>query len=96
MSAYIIAKVHVTDWDKYKEYVKVTPGIIKKYGGRFIVRGGELVTLEGPEEDQRVVLVEFPSLEKAKEFYYSKEYTEAKALREGAATASFIAIDGVT
>lgn len=96
MSAYIIAKVHVINWDQYKEYVKVTPGIIEKYGGTFIVRGGEVVTLEGPEEDQRVVVVEFPSLEKAKEFYYSKEYTGAKALREGAATASFIAVDGVT
>ncbi|NIS14954.1 DUF1330 domain-containing protein, partial [Candidatus Saccharibacteria bacterium] len=50
MPAYMIARVNVTDWDQYSEYMKVTPGIIAKYDGRFIVRGGEMVTLEGPEE----------------------------------------------
>jgi len=94
MAAYIIVRVNVTNWDQYKEYTKVTPGVIEKFGGRFLVRGGEIITLEGPEESQRIVIVEFPSLEKAKEFYYSKEYTEAKRLREGAATASFLLIDG--
>jgi len=95
MAAYIIARIDVTDWDRYKEYMKVTPGVIEKFGGRFIVRGGEMATLEGAEETRRIVVLEFPSLEEAKEFYYSKEYAEAKKLREGAATASFIAIDGV-
>jgi uncharacterized protein (DUF1330 family) len=75
MAAYMIARVNVTDWDQYNEYIKVTPGIISKYDGRFIVRGGEMVTLEGPEEKWRIVVVEFPDLAKAKEFYYSPEYT---------------------
>jgi uncharacterized protein (DUF1330 family) len=95
MSAYILARVSVTDWDHYKEYMNVTPGVVEKFGGRFVVRGGEMATLEGPEETRRVVLIEFPSLEKAKEFYSSEEYGEAKKLREGAATASLIALDGV-
>jgi uncharacterized protein (DUF1330 family) len=71
MAAYMIAKVNVTDWDKYNEYIKVTPGIIAKYEGRFIVRGGETVTLEGPQEKWRIVVVEFPDLAKAKAFYHS-------------------------
>ena len=95
MAAYMIARVNVTDWDKYNEYIKVTPGIIAKFGGRFIVRGGETVTFEGPEEKWRIVVVEFPDLEKAKEFYYSPEYTDAKKIREGAALAQFVAIDGL-
>jgi uncharacterized protein (DUF1330 family) len=95
MAAYMIARVNVSDWDKYNEYIKVTPGIIAKFGGRFIVRGGETVTLEGPEEKWRMVVVEFPDLEKAKEFYYSPEYTDAKKIREGAALAQFVAIDGL-
>jgi uncharacterized protein (DUF1330 family) len=95
MAAYMIARVNVTDWDKYNEYIKVTPGIIAKFGGRFIVRGGETVTLEGPEEKWRMVVVEFPDLEKAKEFYHSPEYTDAKKIREGAALAQFVAIDGL-
>ncbi|NOQ20543.1 MAG: DUF1330 domain-containing protein [Desulfobacterales bacterium] len=95
MAAYIIARVSVTDWDKYNEYIKVTPEIIAKFGGRFIVRGGETVTLEGPEEKWRIVVVEFPDLEKAKEFYYSPEYTDAKKIREGAALAQFVALEGI-
>ena len=95
MPAYIIARVNVTDWDQYNEYMKVTPGIIAKYDGRFIVRGGEMVTLEGPEEKWRIIVVELPDLEKAKEFYYSPEYTDAKKIREGSALAQFVAISGV-
>ena len=95
MPAYIIARVSVTDWDKYNEYIKVTPEIIAKFGGRFIVRGGETVTLEGPEEKWRIVVIEFPDLEKAKEFYYSPEYTDAKKIREGAALAQFVALEGI-
>jgi len=95
MTAYIIAKINVTDMEQYKKYIEVTPGIINKFGGRFIARGGETIMLEGPEETNRVVLVEFPSMEKLKEFYYSDEYQAAKKLREGAATTSFIAVDGV-
>jgi len=95
MAAYIIARINVTDQDQYKKYIKVTPEIIAKYHGRFIVRGGETVTLEGPEEKWRIVIVEFPDLKKAKEFYYSPEYAEAKKLREDAALAQFIAMEGV-
>jgi len=95
MAAYMIARINVNDWDQYNEYIKVTPGIIAKYDGRFIVRGGETVTLEGPEEKWRIVVVEFPDLAKVKEFYYSPEYTDAKKIREGAALAQFFAVSGV-
>jgi uncharacterized protein (DUF1330 family) len=95
MPAYVIARVEVTDWDKYNEYLKVGPGTIAKYGGRFIARGGEMATLEGPEETRRLVILEFPSLAKAKAWYNSKEYQDAKKLRTGASTGSLIAIDGV-
>ena len=96
MPAYIIARVNVTDVARYSEYMKVTPGVIARFGGRFIARGGESVTLEGQPETDRVVLIEFPSLTAAKDFYHSEQYREAKILREGAATAQFFAIDGVT
>ena len=95
MNAYVIAKVKVTDWDRYKEYMKLTPATIEKFGGKFVARGGQMVTLEGPETTERIVLIEFTSLEKAREWYRSKEYGEAKKKREGAAIASFIAIEGV-
>jgi uncharacterized protein (DUF1330 family) len=95
MTAYLLARVEITDWDRYKEYVQETPGVVKKYGGKFIARGGKVETLEGTEEKRRLVLIEFPSFEKAKDFYYSQEYQETKKLREGAASGQFMAIDGV-
>jgi uncharacterized protein (DUF1330 family) len=95
MSAYVIAKVKVTDWNQYKEYVKLTPATIENFGGKFVARGGQMITLEGPEATERIVLIEFASLERVKEWYHSKKYGEAKKKREGAATASLIAIEGI-
>ena len=95
MAAYMIARVRVTDSDQYKRYAAATPAVIAEFGGKFIARGGETVTLEGLEEDRRVVIVEFPSLDKAKEFYTSAEYQRTRALREGAADVEIVAIEGV-
>jgi uncharacterized protein (DUF1330 family) len=95
MAAYIIARVNVTNWDKYHEYIKVTPSVVEKFDGKFIVRGGDMATLEGPEELHRIVILEFPTLKKAREFYESPEYQEARRLRTDAATAQLIAIDGI-
>ncbi len=95
MAAYIIVRMHVTDMERYKEYTKAAPDVVAQYGGRFIVRGGATVTLEGPEEKDRIVVLEFPSLDRAKAFYGSEEYTAAAKLREGAASAQFIAVEGV-
>ncbi len=94
MAAYIIVRMHVTEMEQYKEYTKVAPGVVAQYGGRMLVRGGETVTLEGPEEKDRIVVLEFPSLDQAKAFYGSEEYTAAVKLREGAARAQFIAVEG--
>jgi uncharacterized protein (DUF1330 family) len=94
MAAYIVARVNVTGWDAYREYMRHTPRVIKQFGGRFIVRGGEMVTLEGPQETLRIVIIEFPSLTQAKAFYGSAEYKRTKRLREGGGTAQFVAIDG--
>ena len=95
MTAYLLIRVAVTDWDRYREYMALTPTALAKYRGRFIARSGESVTLEGPEETRRLALVEFPSLELAKTFYASAEYQAAKALRDGACEAKFIALDGL-
>ncbi|MEN6318438.1 MAG: DUF1330 domain-containing protein [Syntrophaceae bacterium] len=94
MAAYVIVQVQVTDWDKFKKYLKETPSTIVQYGGRYVARGGEMAILEGEEQTKRVVLIEFPSLQKAKEWYYSDEYQQIKILRAGAAIGSLIAIEG--
>jgi uncharacterized protein (DUF1330 family) len=95
MPAYILIRVAVTDWDRYREYMAMTPAALAKYQGRFIARGGESATLEGPEESRRLAICEFPTLALAKEFYASPEYQVAKALRVGACEAEFVAVEGV-
>jgi uncharacterized protein (DUF1330 family) len=94
MAAYILALIEVTDPEKYRQYAKLTPDAIAKHGGRFIVRGGKSITLEGPPETRRIVVLEFPTLEQAQTFYHSPEYQHAKSFREGAANANFILVDG--
>lgn len=95
MAGYLIAMIEVTDPERYGRYMEETPGIIAGYGGKFIVRGGGKATLEGPEEQRRIAIIEFPSMEKAKEFHNSPEYRAAKQLREGAANVSIVVVEGV-
>jgi uncharacterized protein (DUF1330 family) len=95
MAAYIIARVKVDDVSVLKDYLAATPPIVKKYRGRFIARGGTTVTLEGPEESRRIVLLEFPTLSDAEVFYHSPGYSDARKLRQKVAVAEFIAVDGV-
>ena len=95
MTAYMLVRMNVTDMEQYREYTKLTPDILAKYGGKFIVRGGDKITLEGEEETNRVVVVEFPSVEAATNFYNSDEYQAAIKVREGAATGQFVLVQGV-
>jgi len=95
MAAYVIAKIKTNTPELLKDYQSVTPDIIAKYGGKFIVRGGDIINLEGKEETRRIVIVEFPTIEKAKEFFYSAEYQKAIKLREDIATFEMFAIGGV-
>ncbi len=95
MPAYIVARLDVKDPTLLKDYLAATPSIIRKFRGRFIARGGATVTLEGPVESRRIVLIEFPELADAKAFYDSPEYSEVRKLRQSAAVAEFIAVDGV-
>jgi uncharacterized protein (DUF1330 family) len=93
--AYVIAQIDVTNATQYGEYTKLTPDIIAKYGGRFVARGGRTATLEGPPARSRVVIIEFPSFDAAQQFYASAEYTAARKVREGAASAQFVLVEGL-
>lgn len=91
---YIIALIDVTNPQQYAEYAKLSPALIDKFGGRFLARAGRTVTLEGTPAPSRVAIIEYPSFERAQAFFGSPEYQNAKKLREGAANARFIAIEG--
>jgi uncharacterized protein (DUF1330 family) len=92
--AYILVQVEVTNAQQYGEYTKLSPAIIEKFGGHFLARGGRVATLEGPPARSRVVVIEFPSFERAKQFYDSPEYVAARKVRAGAADAQFVLVEG--
>jgi len=96
MSAYIVIRITVNDPIKLKEYQQVAPSIIESFGGKLLARGGEVASLEGPAENRRVVIIEFPSMEKAKRFYHSPAYTQAIKLRIGVADFELIAVEGIS
>jgi uncharacterized protein (DUF1330 family) len=95
MSAYLIATVRVDDTETYKKYTAQTPAIIAKHGGRFLVRGGPVETIEGKPFGDRLVVLEFPSADAVKTFYASPEYEEVKKIRQAASEATFLLAEGV-
>ena len=96
MAAYIVVDCEVTDPAKYEQYKELAPPAIARYGGRYLVRGGASAVLEGDWQPKRVVILEFPSLAAAKEFYDSPEYRAARAVRANAATMNLVAVEGVS
>jgi uncharacterized protein (DUF1330 family) len=84
MPAYVIADVEVSDPEKYKGYIALTPAAVAKHGGKFIARGGEVVVFEGDWKPGRTVVIEFPDIAAARKFYDSAEYGQARAARAGA------------
>lgn len=95
MSAYILVECEVLDPERYEAYKALAPEAIARYGGRYVVRGGQTVTLEGGWNPSRVVVLEFPSLEAARTFYDSPEYRAARDKREGAANMRMVAVAGI-
>ena len=85
MPAYWVARSRITDPVEYKKYTDLVPGIIARFGGKVLARGGRYQILEGPEKFQRFVVIEFPSLEQAVACQRSPEYQEAAAFRRGGA-----------
>jgi uncharacterized protein (DUF1330 family) len=84
MTAYVIADVKVTDAEKYKGYMALSPGAVKAAGGEFVVRGGAHEVLEGNWQPNRMVMLKFPSYAQAKAFYDSELYRQARDARAGA------------
>jgi uncharacterized protein (DUF1330 family) len=94
MAAYVIADVNVTDPGLYADYTKIVTATVEKYGGRFVVRGGAVDVKEGGWKPARLVVLEFPTMAQARDWYDSPEYAPALALRLKAANAKLILVEG--
>lgn len=94
MSAYWVARVHVTDPETYSKYAALAGPALEKHGGVFLARGGKQVILEGGAFERSVV-ARFPSLEAAEKCYHSPEYTEARKYAIGNAERHMVVVEGV-
>ena len=94
MAGYIIVDVKVTAPEAYERYKASVPATLAAYGGKFIVRGGRAETLEGDWEPNRIVVVEFESVEQAKAWWSSEDYAAPKQLRQSASITRMIVVEG--
>ncbi len=95
MVGYWIAQVDIKNQDAYKEYASAGPPVIKSYDGKILARGGARVVMNGPDVPGRIVIVEFPSLDRAVECYKSPGYQEAKKHLDAAGGANVVIVEGV-
>ena len=95
MVAYVLVDIEVTDQGTYDDYRRQVPPLVEKFDGKYLVRGGDPETLEGQWMPKRLVVLEFPDLAKAKEFYDSEEYRPLKALRMKATNSKMVLVEGV-
>jgi uncharacterized protein (DUF1330 family) len=96
MSAFVIVEVYIDNPTAYEEYKKLTPASIAAYDGKFVVRGGKTESLEGDWNPERIVVLEFPSVERAKEWWASETYALAKKIRQANARTKMIVVEGTT
>jgi uncharacterized protein (DUF1330 family) len=94
MPVYLILDITIVDQDVYEEYVERVPAVVEKYGGRYLVRGGEVATLSGDWQPERIVIVEFDGSEQVQEFYASPEFQALLPLREQGTTSRAILVEG--
>ncbi len=95
MPAYVVADVNVLDPEKFEEYKKTAGPTSAEFGGKYLVRGGKLEALEGQWAPTRFVIIEFPSVEKAKAWWNSQSYAGPKAIRQACAKSNFIVVEGM-
>jgi uncharacterized protein (DUF1330 family) len=96
--AYVVAEIQVTNPAGYPDYLPLSTASVEQYGGKFLVRGGQRRQYEGGDathSDQwRTVIVEFPSMEQARAWYESAEYTKARTVRQANSIGRLFIVEG--
>ena len=94
MAAYIIVEIEVTDPVGYEEYKRQAAATVHQHGGKYIVCGGKAEVLEGDWKPKRIVVLKFPSMERAKEWLNCEEYREPRKMRHRTAKTNMIVVEG--
>jgi uncharacterized protein (DUF1330 family) len=95
MPAYVIVEIDIADPVGYEKYKKLAGATVEKYGGKYIVRGGKAETLEGDWTPKRIVVLEFESMQRAKDWLNSAEYREPRKMRHRTAKTNMIVVEGI-
>ncbi len=95
MSAYILSQLTVNDYKKFKECIRHVPETLVKYGGKLVVASQNIEVMEGSLDKKMCIVIEFPSMKNAKNWYESDEYRPYKAVRQEATDSSIVFIDNV-
>lgn len=95
MPAYLVVNIDVQDPERYALYRAMVPATLAVFGGRYLARGGHTEVLEGGWRPARLVIVEFPSVERAREWLESPEYAEARAIRRATTHTDMVVIEGI-
>ena len=95
MSAYVIVEIDIVDPAGYEEYKKLAGATVEKYGGKYVIRGGAVETLEGNWKPNRIVVLQFDSMQRAKEWLNCEEYREPRKMRHRTAKTKMIVVESV-
>jgi uncharacterized protein (DUF1330 family) len=95
MPAYVVADLTLTDPEGFEEYRDAVTATVARYGGRYLMRGGEVEALEGQWNPSRLTVIEFPSAEQAKAWWNSEEYRHIKAVRQRTTRTNLLVVEGV-
>ena len=94
MAGYVVVELETNDHERMARYRELSGPSVERHGGRFLVRGGRFELLEGDWNPERLVVIEFPSVEQAREWYESEDYREARDVRAGAARLQMLLVEG--
>jgi uncharacterized protein (DUF1330 family) len=94
MSVYMIVEITVKNSELYSRYVEQVPQVVDKYGGRYLIRGGRATSLSGNWNPERIILLEFETVEQLQKCFGSPDYREIALLREQSITSKSIIVEG--
>ena len=94
MPVYLMIEISIKNPEMYSGYVDKVFGLVSRYGGRYLARGGKITPVAGGWHPERVILIEFDSAEQVEKCFASAEYREIAPLREQATISRAIIVDG--
>ena len=91
---YVVGQIDITDVEAYKKYPGKAQETVERFGGKYLIRGGPLESVEGDAPLSRIVVLEFPSFDAAKTWYHSEDYQKVIGLRHVASHGQMFLVEG--